>query len=224
MTPGDLPIFDQTDHGIKLIEEERRRIARDLHDGPAQAITNVSMRLDIVRRLMDSQPNLAAEELDRLQQRVRGLVSEVRRLIYDLRPVAIDEVGVVQATVQLCERNQHDWEIPIRVEVSDNISLNIAPARQVAIYRMIQEILNNVHKHAEATEVVVSFEQLDQNLVVRVVDNGKGFHPDSIPEGHFGIAGLKERVAFLNGELTILSAPGTGSTFEIHLPVYIGTK
>ncbi|QSO50997.1 sensor histidine kinase [Alicyclobacillus curvatus] len=223
MTPGDLPIFDQTDHGIKLIEEERRRIARDLHDGPAQAITNVSMRLDILRRLMDSQPDLAAEELDRLQQRVRVLVSEVRRLIYDLRPVAIDEVGVVQATVQLCERNQHDWEIPIRVDVSDDISPSIAPARQVAIYRMIQELLNNVHKHAEATEVVVSFQQLDKDLVVRVIDNGKGFHPDSIPEGHFGIAGLKERVAFLSGELTMHSEPGAGSTFEIHLPVYLGT-
>lgn len=220
MTPGDLPIFDQTDHGIKLIEEERRRIARDLHDGPAQGITNISMRLDIVRRLLDSQPNLATEELERLQQRVRTLVNEVRRLIYDLRPVAIDEIGVFKATIQLCERNQQDWGIPINVHVGENVSLDIAPARQIAIYRLIQELLNNVHKHAEASSVEVSLRQLENNLILTVSDNGKGFNPDNIPEGHFGIAGLRERVAYLNGDLSIESRLGAGSTFLIQLPVY----
>lgn len=220
MTPGDVPIFDQTDHGIKLIEEERRRIARDLHDGPAQAITNVSMRLDIVRRLMDSQPDLATEELDRLQQRVRVLVNEVRRLIYDLRPVAVDEVGLAKATAQLCERNQHDWDIPIHFHMADNASVEIAPARQIAIYRLIQELLNNIHKHAEATSVEVSMRQVDDNLLVTVSDDGKGFDPNQIPEGHFGIAGIKERVAYLHGELSIESEIGSGSTFLLQLPVY----
>lgn len=220
MTPGDLPIFDQTDHGIKLIEEERRRIARDLHDGPAQAITNVSMRLDIIRRLLQTQPALAADEVDRLQQKVRVLVSEVRRLIYDLRPVAIDEVGVLQATLQLCERNQHDWNLPIEVSVQDDVSLDIAPARQVAIYRLIQELLNNVHKHAEATKVSITFTQAQSDLIITVTDDGKGFHPNAIPDGHFGLAGMKERIQYLQGRFLIESSPGSGARFEMRLPVY----
>ncbi|KPV42764.1 histidine kinase [Alicyclobacillus ferrooxydans] len=220
MSPGDLPIFDQTDHGIKLIEEERRRIARDLHDGPAQAITNVSMRLDIIRRLLQTQPALVEEEVDRLQQKVRVLVSDVRRLIYDLRPVAVDEVGVLQATLQLCERNQHDWNLKIEVSVQEDVSLDIAPARQVAIYRLIQELLNNVHKHAEATNVKIAFSQSKSDLIIQVADNGKGFDPDLIPEGHYGLAGMKERIEYLDGTFLIESAPGTGARFEIRLPVY----
>ena len=220
MSPGDLPIFDQTDHGIKLIEEERRRIARDLHDGPAQAITNVSMRLDIIRRLLQTQPALVEEEVDRLQQKVRVLVSDVRRLIYDLRPVAVDEVGVLQATLQLCERNQHDWNLKIEVSVQEDVSLDIAPARQVAIYRLIQELLNNVHKHAEATNVKITFAQSKSDLIIQVADNGKGFDPDLIPEGHYGLGGMKERIEYLDGTFLIESAPGTGARFEIRLPVY----
>lgn len=219
MTPGDLPIFDQTDQGIKLIEEERRRIARDLHDGPAQGITNISMRLDVVRRLMERDPVLANEELDRLHQRVRGVVNDIRKLIYDLRPLAIDEVGLIQAARQLCERNQEDWGIPVQVTVSEALQLDMPPARQVAIYRLIQELLNNVRKHAEASHVGVTFVQVENALVVEVVDDGKGFDVHHIPSGHFGIIGLKERVAYLSGKVDIESEIGRGSRFVITIPL-----
>jgi len=223
MTPGDLPIYDQTDHGIKLIEEERRRIARDLHDGPAQAITNLSMRLDIVRRMIERQPDLAAVELERLYQRVRVAVSDVRRLIYDLRPIAIDETGLVESIAQLGERNQEDWGIPIHLIVDEHIKLNIAPARQVAIYRLIQEVLTNVHKHAQATQIEIQLTELADGLKIQIADDGKGFDLTHIPPGHYGIVGLRERAEYLGGRVNIDSSPGSGTCVQITIPSSFAT-
>ncbi|MCL6452758.1 MAG: sensor histidine kinase [Alicyclobacillus sp.] len=218
MNAGDLPIYDETDQGIKLIEEERRRIARELHDGPAQVITNLSMRLDIVRRMLERQPDLAAEELDRLYQRARGAVSEIRRLIYDLRPIAIDEVGLLQAIGQLCDRNQEDWALPIAYEVAESMELKLVPARQVGVYRLLQEVLNNVHKHAEATRIHVSVAMDGSDYVFRIEDDGRGFDPAKIPAGHYGILGLYERARYLKGTVRIDSAPGQGTQVEIRIP------
>lgn len=218
MTPGDLPIYDQTDYGIKLIEEERRRIARDLHDGPAQAITNLSMRLDIVRRMIDRQPDLAAEELERLYQRMRVAVSDVRRLIYDLRPIAIDEVGLMQAIQQLCERNQDDWSIPIELAADENLKLTLPPARQIAIYRLVQEVLNNVRKHAEATQIKIQVTTSKKTVTFQISDDGRGFDTTTIPSGHYGLIGLRERAEYLRGHVDIASTPGTGTQVKLVIP------
>lgn len=222
MKPGDHLDFDSTDYSIRMVEEERRRIARDLHDGPAQGITNLSMRLDILNRLLERQPDMAAEELARINHRVRSLVSEIRRLIYDLRPIAIDETGLLQATRQLCERNQEEWKLPIHITVRADFPANKIPAsRQVATYRLIQELLQNIHKHAEATAVEVEFSASSlPGLCVRICDDGKGFDPSTIPQGHYGLVGIQERVSYLGGNIEMDSAPGRGSRFTIEVPFF----
>lgn len=220
MVEADLPIYDQTDYGIKLIEEERRRIARDLHDGPAQALTNISMRLDVIRRLLTTDPEMAMQELVRTNSRVVAAVNDIRRLIYDLRPIAIDEVGLIPATTELCRRFEKDWHIAVDVDTADDVASDFAPAKQVALYRLLQELLNNVKKHAEAQSVRVDFRRDGAHITVSVTDDGKGFDPESIPAGHFGIAGMRERIDYLNGTLYIESVLGRGSTFVISIPVY----
>jgi two-component system sensor histidine kinase DegS len=220
---GELPVLDHTDYGIRMLEEERRRIARDLHDGPAQALTNISMRLGVLHNLMASNPERATVELDRINRRLIEVINEVRRLIYDLRPVAIDEVGLRSAIGELCGKYRNDWRIPVKLSVAEDVTDDIAPARQVAVYQLVKEILNNVAKHAEATEVTVGMRRSGADLVVEVCDNGKGFDPSAIPAGRYGIIGMRERARYLGGSLDIQSKIGNGSKFTIQIPVYQNT-
>jgi len=216
-----LPVFDQTDHAIRILEEERRRIARDLHDGPAQVLTNISMKLDIIGQMIDGNPEMAKVQINQLHKRVGAVVNEIRHLIYDLRPIAVDEVGLLEATKELCRQSEKNWGTPISLSIHDDLlSSAVAPAKQVAIYRLIQEILNNVKKHAKASNIKVALKNDSANLIVEIQDDGVGFDPGYIPPGHYGLIGMKERATFLGGTLRITSEIGHGSTFVIEVPVY----
>lgn len=220
MGSPELPVFDEMDATIRLLEEERRRFARDLHDGPAQGLTNISMRLDIIPRLLQTNPEMAVAELNRVNSRVVSVINEIRRLIYDLRPVAIDEVGLLSATREMVDSFDRDTKTSFQLEIAADVICNIAPAKQVAIYRLIQEILNNMNKHAEATLISVAFTRAGEDMVITVQDNGKGFDPAVIPEGHYGMLGMRERAEFLGGRLEVNSAPGSGSQFIVFVPAY----
>jgi two-component system, NarL family, sensor histidine kinase DegS len=218
MGSPELPVFDNTDVAIRLIEEERRRIARDLHDGPAQGLTNISMRLDVIPRLLQTNPEMAIAELGRLNSRVVSAINDIRRLIYDLRPVAIDEVGLLSATREMIAKFDRETNTSFDLEVAPDVTPGIAPAKQVAVYRVIQEILNNMMKHAQATLIQVSFEQMGEDMVITLRDNGVGFDPTSITPGHYGMIGMQERAAFLGGQLDIRSELGKGSEFVLRIP------
>ena len=215
-----LPVFDQVDHGIRILEEERRRIARDLHDGPAQVLTNISMKLEILNMMIDSDAEMAKTQVNQLHKKVGGVIREIRHLIYDLRPIAVDEVGLFEATKALCTQLQQNWNLPIEMHVQDLVeSRLIAPAKQVALYRLIQEILNNMQKHAKAKTIKLDALQDNDELLITIQDDGVGFDPNYIPAGHYGLVGMKERASYLGGTLDIHSVIGEGSTFVIRVPL-----
>lgn len=215
-----LPVHDTIDHAIRLVEEERRRIARDLHDGPAQALTNLSMRLGLIQRLLGSRPEMAANEIDKVNSGILQAVNEIRRLIFDLRPIAIDEVGIIQATRELCHRFAREWGIRIMVESDEEAYSKLSPAKQVVVYRLVTEMLHNVHKHAEATQIHVKFTYTNNLWRICVHDNGRGFEPNKVPQGKYGILGLRERAMLLGGTVTIESLNGEGSTFTVEIPQF----
>lgn len=224
MVSPDLPVFDSTDAAIKLLEEERRRISRDLHDGPAQGLTNISMRLDIMQTLLQTNPDMAISELNRINSRVVSVINELRRLIYDLRPVAIDEVGLISATLEMTRSIERDTDMSFQVDIAPDVKDDISPAKQVAIYRLIQEIFNNMKKHAEASLITLRFARQAGEMVITIRDNGIGFDPTVIPAGHYGMIGMKERASLLGGSLEIHSEIGSGSAFTIRVPVYKGNE
>lgn len=219
MANGDLPIYDHTDQGIRLIEEERRRFARELHDGPTQVLTNVSMRLELINQMIESNPSVAQRELFRSNKQIVAAISQIRRLLFDLRPVAVDEVGLVKATIEMARQFSRDNKLPVEVSGQTDLGHLLSPAKQVSLYRLIQEILNNIKKHAEASEVNITFDKGNESLLIGVQDNGKGFDPTQIPVGHYGIIGMKERADYLGGRLDIESVIGEGSLFKITVPV-----
>ncbi|MGG1664367.1 sensor histidine kinase [Brevibacillus sp. NRS-1366] len=210
--------------GLKIIqaqEEERKRVAREIHDGPAQSMANVVLRSEIVEKMLKNERILEAQmELHELKEMVRMSLADVRRIIFDLRPMALDDLGLVptlQKYIRTCEE---------RIASSiDLVIFGIEPplrsSVKAAIFRLVQECLNNVEKHAEAKAVQVKVEFLQESLSLVVKDDGVGFDLDKrMANGNsFGLLGMKERVQLLEGLVDLQSAPGEGTRVIFQIPL-----
>ena len=213
-TDGDL-----ADRAIMMMEEERRRIGRDLHDGPVQTLTQVAMRLEIARRLLTAEPEAVDGELQHLSTRVVQAVNEIRQLIFDLQPIAIDEVGLLGAVENLVQGVEREAGIAIRIDDREMPpDMALSQAQQILIFRLLQEALTNVVKHAGAKHIVVRWRSQPDALGVEVEDDGKGFPEGDVPSHHFGLQGRRERLQRVGGDLSVRSRPGAGSVVSIRWP------
>ncbi|MGE7272694.1 sensor histidine kinase [Brevibacillus panacihumi] len=212
--------------GLKVIqaqEEERKRVAREIHDGPAQSMANVVLRSEIVEKMLKNERVLEAQmELHELKEMVRMSLADVRRIIFDLRPMALDDLGLVptlQKYIRTCEE---------RMETSiDLVVFGVEPTLRssvkAAIFRLVQECLNNVEKHAKAKSVQVKLEFVQDSLSLVVKDDGIGFDLDERmgTGGSFGLLGMKERTQLLEGQIEVQSAPGDGTKVLFQIPLKI---
>jgi two-component system sensor histidine kinase DegS len=210
--------------GLKVIqaqEEERKRVAREIHDGPAQSMANVVLRSEIVEKMLKNERILEAQmELHELKEMVRMSLADVRRIIFDLRPMALDDLGLVptlQKYIQTCEE---------RIESSiDLVVFGVEPplrsSVKAAIFRLVQECLNNVEKHARANTVQVKLEFVQESLSLVVKDDGVGFDLEKrlANGGSFGLLGMRERVQLLEGSVEMQSAPGEGTKVIFQIPL-----
>ncbi|AWX58598.1 MULTISPECIES: sensor histidine kinase [Brevibacillus] len=210
--------------GLKVIqaqEEERKRVAREIHDGPAQSMANVVLRSEIVERMLKNERILEAQmELHELKEMVRLSLADVRRIIFDLRPMALDDLGLVptlQKYIQTCEE---------RIQSSiDLVVFGVEPplrsSVKAAIFRLVQECLNNVEKHAGATTVQVKLEFVQDSLSLVVKDDGVGFDLEKrMANGNsFGLLGMRERVQLLEGSVELQSTPGEGTKVIFQIPI-----
>lgn len=209
---------------IKVIqsqEEERKRLARDIHDGPAQLLANVVLRAEICERLMGLDTIKAKDELTELKENARRSLVDVRKIIFDLRPMTLDDLGLVPTVRKYLEQFEERTRIRGELTVIGKVE-DIESTVVVAAFRIIQECLNNVEKHADATQVTIKLEFLKKDLNIVVTDNGVGFDVDvalkSQRADNFGLIGMFERVKLLEGRLQIDSSIGKGSRFYIQLP------
>lgn len=209
----------QSDTVIELLEGERRRLAREIHDGPAQYLTNASMRLEVLKRLIQSQRyDDTLQELDRLQSIMRGAINDARRLIFDLRPTFLER-GIHDAVHLYAERFTQTFGITIQI-VGDWSHLVLPHGAEVALFRIYQEALNNIHKHAAAAEVVVSLTSSDTHCCISVRDDGEGFDTAIPSQTSYGLQGMRERVSLIDGRLDIVSAPKEGTCVRCEIPLY----
>jgi signal transduction histidine kinase len=202
---------------IELLEEERKRVARDIHDGPAQSLTNVTMRLEVTKRLMESgKVKESIGEIERLQGILRSAINDVRRLIFDLRPSFLDR-GISDAIQLYAERFSQITAIPVEVEVCwQNPDLPRTVA--VAMFRVVQEALNNIHKHAKASYAKIVLTEDDSVYRAEVSDDGKGFVSTVPSNTSYGLQGMKERMDLVGGRVTIHSTPGEGTCVTCEVP------
>lgn len=210
------------DATIKLIgaqEDERRTIARELHDEVGQVLTALQVELSLAHRQLQI-AGVSAAPLVEAQSLADGALSTVRDLSQLLRPAALDDLGLpaaIDASLRGLAR-RHE----IRVELSQTgMADRLAPETEIAAYRIVQEALTNVARHANAAHCRVRLRRLPDTLRVEVQDDGRGFDPDGEPQptGGFGLIGMRERAALLGGQLSIWSAPGAGTRVLVELPV-----
>ena len=220
---------------IKATEEERYRISREMHDGPAQDLANVLFMTTITERLMDQDMAEAKKTLVELRGEIRKCLTGVRQIIFDMRPMALDDLGLPQAIEQLIQLFHE------RRKLRGTFSLEgthyaLPKHVEIAIFRIVQEALNNVVHHAKTDKVRVRMRYTDQALTVLIADDGVGFDPhrSTVPAEesvdaldmetqqrlrgrHFGVIGMEERAKIIGAAIQILSAPNKGT--KVHLRV-----
>lgn len=202
---------------VEAQENERRAIARELHDEVGQILTGLKMNLEVVRRLP---PTAVAANLAPAQSQLDELMTRVRNLSLDLRPAMLDDLGLLPALFWLFDRYTAQTKVWVNCKHVD-IEGRYAPELETAIYRIVQEALTNVARHSHADEVAVLLWATPDSLWAQIEDQGAGFDPERvIAAGHSsGLAGMRERALLLGGQLTIESALGSGARITAELPL-----
>jgi PAS domain S-box-containing protein len=200
-------------------EQEKSRVARELHDELAQALTSLKMDVAWIAERIPDKDDAVGKKLQRLEILLDQAVAATRRIAADLRPLILDDLGLVPAVEWLVQNFIQKTGVPCELAVDDP-ELELENIHATAVFRILQESLTNVAKHAQASRVRVRIEHADGNILFSVCDNGVGFSPQSPRLPHsLGLAGVRERSQLLGGELCIVSAPGEGATIEVRLPV-----
>lgn len=209
---------------IKAQEEERQRVARDIHDGPAQSMSNVVLKAEICERLIDVDIERSREELQKLKKFVRDCLQDVRKIIYNLRPMSLDDLGLVPTLQRYLLQFQEENGIAVSFKTRGDYDI-IEPEISLTVFRIVQEAINNILKHAEAQNVVVNLESSDNLLRLYIYDDGKGFDPKELQlrsedvNSGFGLLSMRERIDLLSGELKINSHPGNGTRLNVMIPL-----
>ena len=206
-------------HVVMTQEEERRRISRELHDGLGPSLAAIGNRLRVCRSIVRTDPDATESELDDIAHGLTAHIQEIRALIHDLRPVNLDQLGLVEALNQHVEKFGRETGTSASFNASDNIDLN--PLAEVTVFRLVQECLGNIQKHAEATEVDVKLQTTDNRLEVTVRDDGRGFDPAEVASDAtnpgMGLINMRERADILNGRLSVESRPGNGCHIRLSI-------
>jgi len=199
-------------------EEERARVAREIHDELGQAMTAIKMDLTALILELPANGNEASKRIERSLKLVDGTIQAVRRIATELRPGILDDLGLAAAVEWAAEEFQARTGITCHVSLpASDIALD--PERATALFRIFQETLTNVARHAKATGVDVTLARNTGDLFLEVHDDGKGISDEELSERKsLGILGMRERALLLGGELTIIGAPGRGTTVKVRIP------
>ena len=204
-------------------EQERERVAAELHDGVAQWLVRASYQAQICKALLGQQNGADADtELAAVEETVDESLRELRRVLAGLHPPTLEELGLTHTLRQAVESLQADG-VYARFEVQGE-AVRLQPSVEIAAYRIVQEALNNVQKHAGATQVSLRLDFWEENLRIEVIDDGKGFDvsktlESAIAQQHMGLLGMRRRVEWLGGAFKLESNEDTGTTVTVRLPV-----
>lgn len=203
---------------LSIQEEDRKRIARDLHDTSLQNLTHLIHQIELSGLYIDKDPLRAKIELSIVNKRLKEIIEEIRNTIYDLRPMTFDDLGLKAAFESLIESFNEDRKYEVELDLDDvSCETNII---LVTIYRIVQECLNNIVKHADATKISLKCKKRNNVCHIMISDNGNGFNKENYNrEKHFGILYIKERIKLLGGKIRLDSIPEQGTVITISIPL-----
>ena len=207
---------------IQAQEEERQRIARDIHDGPAQTLTNSVIKTELCEKLIDVNLEEAKHEIKELKKGLRESIKDIRSIIYNLHPMALNEIGFIPTVQRYASDFQMNTDIQVdliilsKSDISDN-------TKTVTLFRIVQEALNNIRKHSQATVVKIKVEMTVMEIHLVIEDNGVGFNIDDIKgmdrnEKGFGILNMQERIDLLDGKFEIKTKKNNGTKIIVSIP------
>ncbi len=218
--PGPTTSADLQQRILEAQEAERSRLAREIHDGPAQALSNAILQIEVVERLMARDPALAGAELRLLREVLRRELADVRTYVSQLRPPILADLGLSGAVRDTAEQVAGILGIPIAVDLDPAID-ELSAAADMAVLRIIQETLQNVRKHAHASKVAIRAAQDGGDLVLDIQDDGHGFVPSDAPAAGrraFGIQFMQERAQSIGARLEVRSGPEDGTRVRLVIP------
>ncbi len=218
---GDKQFRDASRQVFQIIEEERMRIARDMHDGPAQSMANLVLQAEILERLLDRNPKQLVTELAEFKNSVRNALEETRQLIFDLRPMTLDDLGLVPTLRKFIKEYGDRYGLATRFNVVGQ-ERRLPGNTEGVLFRIIQEALTNVHKHARAKMAEVTMNLQPSRVSVTVKDDGQGFdvartEANLHKNKNLGLLSMRERAELEKGSLEIRSQPGRGTEVKVEI-------
>lgn len=213
---------EKTQIGIRIIrgqEEERRRIARDIHDGPAQDIASLILKSDITRKILRAYPDEAEEELKLMKRHLQSVLRDIRSIMYDLRPTMIDDLGLIAAISSMASDVSEEHKIEVNIYDDSRFEVR-SSAVGLVVYRIIQESLNNAVKHAKARHISIKIDIKKDMIEGSIIDDGCGFDVRLMDERKraFGLSSMKERANIIQGSVKVESEEGVGTKVVFKIP------
>ncbi len=206
---------------IQTEEAAKQSLVREMHDGPASSLSNFILQAEICQRFFDVNPDRAKTELNALKSAAASTFSDVKDFIFDLRPMMLDDLGVVPTLRRYVESFQEKNGVTVPITVT-GVERRLESHVEVTIFRGVQELLSNALSHAQATQIQVLLDLNQDQILAVVEDNGSGFNVEDALNNNnrtIGLTSLRERIEMLGGELNIQSSLGQGSRIEFTIPV-----
>jgi signal transduction histidine kinase len=215
---------DERDRIVEVEEEARKKLARDLHDGPTQSVAAIAMRMNIIYRMLERTPDDVPAELKKVEELARKTTKEIRHMLFTLRPLVLENQGLTAALEQLAEKMKETHNQAVAVRVARDAEKALNQHQQGVIFYIIEEAVGNARKHAAAELISVTVTKQDDVALVKIADNGVGFDTSAVEanydqRGSLGMVNLRERSELLGGTLNIESAEGKGTTVTVVVPL-----
>lgn len=221
-------VADEKERIVEVQEEARKKLARDLHDGPTQSVAAIAMRVNLARRMVERErvPD-AIEELTKIEDLARRTSKEIRHMLFTLRPLVLESQGLSAALEAMAEKMKETFEQNVIIQVDENLASQLEMGKTGVIFYIAEEAVNNARKHAQAAHIWVRLKPLPQQndiAFLEIADDGLGFDVAAVNKsydkrGSLGMVNLRERSELVNGILHIESAPGKGARIQVFIPL-----
>jgi signal transduction histidine kinase len=206
-------------------EEARKKLARDLHDGPTQSVAAIAMRVNFARQLIERDTSATSDELFKVEDLARRTTKELRHMLFTLRPLVLESQGLVAALEMMADKMRETFGQNVKIEVDDKVLPDVELNKQAVIFQIAEEAINNARKHAQAENISVRLKAVESDVILlEIQDDGLGFDLGSVDAaydnlGSLGMVNMRERTELLNGFMNISSAKGRGTRVQVVVPL-----
>ncbi len=218
-------LVEEKERMVEVQEETRKKLARDLHDGPTQSVAAIAMRINLARRMMKKNVKGTEDELEKIEELAHRTTKEVRHMLFTLRPLILESQGLTAALEAIAEKMRETYNQNVIINVDEKVLEDMEMGKQGVIFYIIEEATNNARKHANALHIWVRLRSFEKEIaLLEIEDDGLGFDVEAVNKsydkrGSLGMVNLRERTELVNGLLNIDSAPGKGTRIQVYIPL-----